>query len=74
MIEVQFHAKSSVRMRSAQLRDAKSLAPLDEYRITIWEDVGPYEGLPDSVRHTFTREQLLALKRVVDGALEGAWA
>lgn len=65
MIDVSFAATQSVRMRGSRVLDRETQAPLDEYRITVWEDVGPYEGLPGSVRQTFTRAQLLALAGVI---------
>jgi hypothetical protein len=70
MIEYPFHEKASVTMRAAQLRDARTLVPMDEFRLTIFEEVGPDGGLPDSVRHVFTRAQLTALRGAIDGALK----
>ena len=70
MIEYPFHEKQSVTMRVAQLRDARTLVPMDEFRLTIYEEVAPDSGLPDSVRHVFTRAQLMALRGEIDGALE----
>lgn len=70
MIEYPFNAKAAVKMRAAQLRDLRSLTPLDEYRLTMYEEVAPNAGLPDSIRLVLDRAQMIALRRVIDGVLE----
>jgi hypothetical protein len=71
MISLAFHDKPHVKIRAAQAIDATTRLPVDEYRLTVWSEVTAYEGLPQSVRHTFTRAQLLALQGVIAETIGG---